>query len=109
MTLRKLTLGLAFFASLLFALVSTVHAVEAEAVPAQASGVPSDDLSLGERVRQAFNADKALAGMNLQIDVRAGVVYLSGKAESDSEVQRAIQLASGVAGVKAVQSDIRRN
>lgn len=63
-----------------------------------------DDSTITARVKSSFAEDPAVAASRIQVETLKGVVQLSGFATSETERQRAAQLASKVPGVKQVQN-----
>jgi osmotically-inducible protein OsmY len=63
-----------------------------------------DDSLLANKVKLALYADKQVSGRQIRVEASQGVVQLSGVAASTTEVQRAVQLAQGVKGVKEVRN-----
>jgi osmotically-inducible protein OsmY len=56
------------------------------------------------RVRAKIVADKAIKGLNINIETQDGVVYLMGLVRSEDELRRAAEAASYVGGVRKVVS-----
>lgn len=105
MKLRHLVVSLFSVATLLS--LPLVHAAE------PAGGEPAlsvdADAALANSISQTLGADQSLAGARIAVEALDGVVYLRGKARSEVEVQRAVQLAAGVDGVKDVKSEVQVN
>jgi hyperosmotically inducible protein len=74
----------------------------------QSTGEYLDDSVITTRVKAAFVADSAVSALDIKVTTLNGVVQLSGFANSDLEIDRAVELAKGVPGVKSVKNDIRR-
>jgi hyperosmotically inducible periplasmic protein len=55
--------------------------------------------------KASFAADPQVSALAITVDTDDGVVHLSGVVESESERQRAIQLAQGMEGVKRVDAN----
>ena len=68
-----------------------------------------DDREIALRVQAALFKDKRLSGLGLSVKSIDGTVELSGRAESQSQADRAVQLARAVPGVKSVTNEIRVN
>lgn len=62
--------------------------------------------SVDERVRVRLRTDAALDGANISVAADAGVVKLTGKADSSLQRERAVQLAQTTKGVKKVEQEI---
>lgn len=92
------------FAALLLA---AVVAACAGGPTKESTGEYIDDATITTKIKAAFVKDKAVDAMDVKVDTFKGNVQLSGFADSPAEVDRAVQIASHVKGVKSVQSDIR--
>lgn len=68
-----------------------------------------DDREIALRVQSALYKDKRVSGLGLAVRANDGTVELSGRADSQSQADRAVQIARSVPGVKAVSSEIRIN
>lgn len=66
-----------------------------------------DDSAITTQVKARFAEDAAVSALNIQVETFKGAVQLSGFANSEAEISRAVQLASDVQGVRAVRNDIR--
>ena len=76
-------------------------------MPEPQIGSGGNDLYLFTQVRGALNADAELKAANVILDVKAGVVTLSGAVASAERKSKAEQLARSVSGVRAVKSQLR--
>ena len=56
------------------------------------------------KVKVALLGDPQVKGMQVEVNSRDGVVTLAGSLDSAAEVDRAVAVAKGVEGVKAVES-----
>jgi osmotically-inducible protein OsmY len=63
-----------------------------------------DDNLLANKVKMALYADKQVRGRQMTVEASQGVIQLSGVAASTTEAQRAVQIAQGITGVKAVRN-----
>ena len=68
-----------------------------------------DDREISLRVQTALFKDKRISGLGLAVKASDGTVELSGRADSQSQADRAVQIARAVPGVKSVTSEIRVN
>jgi osmotically-inducible protein OsmY len=66
----------------------------------------SDDL-IYDLVRQKLAGDQVVKGGALTVEVKAGVVTLSGSVQSDKQKGKAERLAHKVKGVKSVVNQIK--
>ena len=62
------------------------------------------DASLLAQVKTKFGASDTVDALDINVDVRTGIVYLNGTVESKAEKQEAIRLAQEVSGVTKVDS-----
>jgi len=74
----------------------------------ESTGKYLDDSAITAKVKSAFVADKQVSALDIQVSTFKGVVQLSGFASSQQEIDRAVELARKVPGVKTVKNDIRR-
>ncbi len=65
-----------------------------------------DDSTITAKVKSSLAEDPAVSASRIQVETLQGTVQLSGFATSETERQRAAQLASKVAGVKQVQNAV---
>ena len=68
-----------------------------------------DDREIALRVQSALFKDKRVSGLGLAVKAHDGTVELHGRADSQSQADRAVAIARAVPGVKAVTSEIRVN
>lgn len=65
------------------------------------------DSVITAKVKAKFAKDKGVSAMHIKVDTdSAGVVQLSGKAKSQAEIDRAVELARSVDGVTSVENRI---
>jgi hyperosmotically inducible periplasmic protein len=74
----------------------------------ESTGEYLDDSVITAKVKSAFVADKQVSALDIKVTTFKGVVQLSGFAGSQQEIDRAVELAREVPGVKSVKNDIRR-
>lgn len=91
-------------------------AIAADPAGAPSSGNPStresageyvDDAAITAKVRSAFMRDKDVKALDVKVETYRGVVQLSGSAKSKAEIDKALQIARSVPGVKTVRNDIQ--
>ena len=70
-------------------------------------GSGGNDFYLFTQTRGALAADAELKGTSFTIDVKEGVLTLSGTASSEAQKSRAEQVARGIGGIKAVKNEIK--
>lgn len=62
-----------------------------------------DDI-ISTKIRSGLLADPAVKGLDPKVETREGIVQLSGFVESQAQMDRIIEIARGVAGVKNVEN-----
>jgi len=65
-----------------------------------------DDATISTRVKARFAEDSGVSAMRIQVETLNGTVQLSGFAASQTEKDKAGQLARGVPEVKEVRNNI---
>jgi hyperosmotically inducible periplasmic protein len=75
----------------------------------QTAGQYVDDTTLTTKVKAALLADDEVKGLAISVETSGGTVQLTGTAKSDSERQKAEQLAKNIEGVTSVQNSIAIN
>ena len=73
----------------------------------ESAGEYIDDTAITAKVKAAFVKDKEVKATEVKVETYKGTVQLSGFASDSKAIERAIQLASNVPGVKSVRNDIR--
>ena len=96
------TLSAAFLA---IALVSVVGC--ASTSQSQGTGEYIDDALITTKVKAALFDEPVIKAHEINVETFRGVVQLSGFVSSQSEVDRAVEVARGVSGVTAVKNDMR--
>ena len=71
------------------------------------TGTYIDDSWITTKVKSNMLADKNVASRNISVNTTKGVVTLAGRAATSQESNKAAEIARSVAGVKAVENDIR--
>jgi osmotically-inducible protein OsmY len=71
----------------------------------RSTGQAIDDTLITTKVKASFAADPQVSALAITVETDNGVVTLSGVVESESERQRAIQLAQSLEGVKRVDAN----
>lgn len=66
-----------------------------------------DDSVITAKVKTAIVNDPTLKATEINVETFKGVVQLSGFVGSGADRSRAVEVARGVAGVKAVRNDMR--
>jgi hyperosmotically inducible protein len=68
------------------------------------SAQPADDTWITTKVKASLLADTAVAGSKIDVDTVNGVVYLTGTANSQAQVDAAKKIAAGIQGVSNVDA-----
>jgi osmotically-inducible protein OsmY len=71
------------------------------------SGAYVDDSWITTKVKSDMIADSEVRARHINVKTEKGVVTLTGTAANWGEANKAAEIAHGVAGVTAVQNDIR--
>jgi hyperosmotically inducible protein len=79
-------------------------ATQAVTAPGKTS---TDDAALAARVKQALVADPELRSLPMSVATYRGVVQLSGYVDSEAQIQKALAVTRGVAGVQSVSNDLQ--
>jgi osmotically-inducible protein OsmY len=72
----------------------------------ESTGQYFDDAAITTKVKTAIFNDPDLKANEIAVETYKGVVQLSGFVASQSEANRAVEVARGVAGVRSVKNDI---
>ena len=73
----------------------------------EGSGEYVDDSVITAKVKSAIFSDSTLKVNEINVETFKGVVQLSGFVRSQADIDKAVQVAGGVAGVKSVKNDMR--
>ena len=73
------------------------------------SGCVPSESDIRTDVRERLNADQSTAKLDLSIEVKNRVVFLSGKTTTKEEQEQALALAKGASGVRVVVNDMWLN
>ncbi len=69
-----------------------------------ASAQPADDTWITTKVKSSLLADTAVAGTKIDVDTVNGVVFLTGTATTQAQVDQAKKVAAGIKGVSKVDT-----
>ncbi len=86
---------------------STGNKAQTANMPQPQIGSGGNDFYLFTQTRAAINADAELKNANIVIDVKEGIVTLSGKVGTAAQIEKAEQIARAVGGVKSVKNQLR--
>jgi len=78
----------------------------AAAKSGKSAGEMVDDSILVTRVKTALLKSPLVRGLNIDVDVDLGIVYLTGVATDQREIEEAIRLSRAVEGVRQVRSNL---
>ena len=73
----------------------------------EGTGEYVDDTVITTKVKTAIFNDPNLKSSEINIETFKGVVQLSGFVSSRADINRAVEVARGIAGVKSVKNDMR--
>ncbi len=65
-----------------------------------------DDSALTAKIKAELVRDSDIEGLNISVETHKGEVILSGFVENNSQIRRAIDIASGVQGVQSVKNGL---
>ena len=65
-----------------------------------------DDAVITSSVKSALLADAAIKSFDLQVETRKGTVQLSGFVDSQAQIDQALAVTRGVAGVNGVENSV---
>ena len=86
-------------------LITLVGSLVFVAAPAYAQKASSDD-QLHDKVKERLASDRDVKGGGIEVDVKDGVVTLSGKVRDDRAKLKAEKIVRKVPGVKNVVNDL---
>lgn len=73
----------------------------------EGTGEYVDDTVITTKVKSAIFGDPALKSAEISVETFKGVVQLSGFVSSQSDINKAVEHARSVKGVKSVKNDMR--
>jgi osmotically-inducible protein OsmY len=94
-----------FAVFLLFALAVSLGC--ASTPKQEGTGEYFDDSVITTKVKTALLNEPTLKSMEFNVETFKGIVQLSGFVSSQADINRAVEVARGVSGVKSVKSDMR--
>lgn len=74
------------------------------AEPGRTVGQTLDDAGITAKVKASLLASPDVKGTDVNVNTEKGVVQLSGSLDAQSQIDRAVQIARGVEGVKQVDN-----
>jgi osmotically-inducible protein OsmY len=73
----------------------------------EGTGEYVDDTVITTKVKAAIFNEPSLKSAEINVETFKGVVQLSGFVRSQADIDQAVKVARGVAGVKSVKNDMR--
>lgn len=73
----------------------------------EGTGEYVDDTVITTKVKTAILGDQTLKASEINVETFKGVVQLSGFVKSSADINKAVDVASKVQGVKSVKNDMR--
>jgi osmotically-inducible protein OsmY len=73
----------------------------------EGTGEYMDDSVITTKVKTAIFNEATLKSAEINVETFKGVVQLSGFVNSQADINKAVELARGVSGVKSVKNDMR--
>ncbi len=96
------------YLSALFLAVTLVSVVGCASTSKQeGTGEYVDDTVITSKVKAAIFNEPTLKVAEINVETFKGVVQLSGFVNSQSDINKAVEVARGVSGVKSVKNDMR--
>jgi len=96
------------YLSAVFLAVTLVSAVGCAPTPQkEGTGEYIDDSVITTKVKAAIFNEATLKSAEINVETFKGVVQMSGFVSSQSDINKAVELARGVSGVTAVKNDMR--
>lgn len=92
---------------LILALACSVLASCAATATNRSTGEVIDDKSIATSIKTALLADPATDGLNIDVEVDRNKVQLNGFVDSQSQVDRAGEIARETSGVNSVENNLR--
>jgi hyperosmotically inducible protein len=72
----------------------------------KSAGTVIDDTVVTTKVKTALLADSDIKGLAINVETSKGVVTLNGAVSNQTQIDRAVQVASGVQGVSSVTNNL---
>ncbi len=101
--MQKLNRFFLFFAALALATMVGCASTRTQ----ESTGQYVDDSAITTKVKSAIFHDPSLKSAEINIETFKGVVQMSGFVSSQADINKAVDLASQVGGVKSIKNDMR--
>lgn len=98
---------LEYFSAFLMALALLFSLGCASTSTQESTGEYLDDSVITTRVKAAIFHEATLKSAEINVETFKGVVQLSGFVNSQSDIDKAVEIARGVKGVTSVRNDMR--
>ena len=72
----------------------------------ESTGEYVDDSVITTKIKSLLAADDFLKSFEISVETRKGVVQMSGFVDSQGAIDKAVQIARGVTGVKSVKNNL---
>jgi len=95
------------FAVLFFAIFLASFLGCASTSSKEGTGEYIDDSVITTKVKAAILKESSLKSLEINVETFKGVVQLSGFVNSQEDINKAVEVAAGVKGVKSVKNDMR--
>jgi osmotically-inducible protein OsmY len=96
------------FLSAFFLAISLVSVVGCAGTPrTEGTGEYVDDTVITTKVKTAIFAEPTLKSAEINVETFKGTVQLSGFVNSQADINKAVEIARNVGGVKLVRNDMR--
>ncbi|MCM2330088.1 MAG: BON domain-containing protein [Pseudomonas sagittaria] len=96
------------YLSAFFLALTLLTAVGCSSTPKQeGTGEYIDDSVITSKVKAAILGEASLKVAEINVETFKGVVQLSGFVNSQADINKAVEIARGVRGVKSVKNDMR--
>ena len=95
------------FAALFFAILLASLLGCASTGSKEGTGEYVDDSVITTKVKAAILSEPSLKSLEINVETFKGVVQLSGFVSSQENINKAVEIAAGVKGVKSVKNDMR--
>jgi len=76
------------------------------AVQQKRIGTFLDDSTVTAKIKAELFKDVGMKGLEISVETHKGLVILSGFVETDQQIHRAVEIASGVRGVQSVKNSL---
>jgi osmotically-inducible protein OsmY len=90
----------------LFLTVSFISAGCSSTPNKESLGETVDDSVITTKIKSLYVKDAAVSALHVSVETYKGVVQLSGFANNQTEIDRAVEIAREVKGVKSVKNDL---